>query len=353
MRLKSICMSVTLLIMLATLLWFATLIMFATPSAVSEQTLTFEDYNQIGSGLSFTLTSNGSVFAVVGTHGAGLWDLKSRTKIGVFQADRLTCQAVSSDAQYLAVGSSDRTVTVWNVKNRAKIARLHPDAFSVVSMAFSSDGKFLATASNSVATLWSVPAFQELGKLNGDRLDFPLIRFSPRDQWLLVCTHGETTANTLSVWEPQSRKLVHRITAQNVDFRFFAVSPDERTIAIGATGVHTTPDAERSLVYLWDTQTWTVRQRFTISFGNPGSIEFLPDGKALAVVSYAPSGNPAEPKGIGAIYFYDPESGRRLGFFVGQFGPILFTPDGKSMVAGHEGALKLFEVAQILKPSAL
>jgi WD40 repeat protein len=70
----------------------------------------------------------------------------------------------SSDGKYIATASSDNTARVWDAVTGNKIYILNHDG-SVNNVAFSSDGKYIATASrDNTARLWVLSSTEDLIK---------------------------------------------------------------------------------------------------------------------------------------------------------------------------------------------
>ncbi len=65
--------------------------------------------------------------------------------------------AFSPDGKYLASGSQDNTVKLWNVESQNEITTLQGHSSYVHSVTFSPDGKYLASGStDKTVKLWSV-----------------------------------------------------------------------------------------------------------------------------------------------------------------------------------------------------
>jgi WD40 repeat protein len=89
----------------------------------------------------------GGLLATAAVDGvARLWDPTGRETARFRHDDALTALAFSRDGRYLATASSDRTARVWDLADLREVVRL-PHPTTVNAVAFSPDGRRLATAS--------------------------------------------------------------------------------------------------------------------------------------------------------------------------------------------------------------
>ncbi len=74
----------------------------------------------------------------------------------------------SSDGKYLASGSDDYTVKLWNVESQKEVTTLKGHSDNVLSVAFSPDGKCLASGSqDNTVKLWSMESHKLVKTLQG------------------------------------------------------------------------------------------------------------------------------------------------------------------------------------------
>jgi WD40 repeat protein len=98
----------------------------------------------------------------------------------------ITQLAFTTDGQFLASGSRDGTVRIWDMVTHVEIANLDAAGRSR-ALTMSRNGRFLASVGYGEATrLWDVPSFQEIATVGGHRYPFIFaLEFSP-DSTLLA-----------------------------------------------------------------------------------------------------------------------------------------------------------------------
>ena len=87
--------------------------------------------------------------------------------------------AFSPDGKMLASGAGDKTVKLWDVSSGGQIASLEDHTDWVYSVAFSTDGKLLASGSNDESVkLWDVTGGEPIATLEGHTEGVTSVAFS-------------------------------------------------------------------------------------------------------------------------------------------------------------------------------
>jgi parallel beta-helix repeat protein len=213
-----------------------------------------------------------------------LWDVASgrlvRTLSG--HTDWVLSVAFSPDGRLLASsGSWDRTIKLWDVATGREVRTLSGHTSGVTSVAFSPDGRLLASGScgqpltqfpwcaQGEIRLWDVASGSEVRTLTGHTGSVNSVAFSP-DGRLLASGSGD---ETIKLWDVASGSLVRTLTGHTGSVNSVAFSPDGRLLASGSWDY---------TIKLWEVATGREVRTLSGHTLTVTSVAFSPDGRLLA-----------------------------------------------------------------------
>ena len=173
-------------------------------------------------------SNDGQILATAGVD-VKLWDIHTRQEIATFAHGRwVLAVAFSPDGRFLATGDEIGQVNVWDVQRQRIVAQFKGDSSVIYTVKFSPDGEILAGAgSEGNVKLWEVENLEHLGALTVGSTVFT-ISFSPDSSTL-----ASTGYEFVNLWKIETGEKIATLAEHTGWVNAVAFSPDADTLISG------------------------------------------------------------------------------------------------------------------------
>jgi RNA polymerase sigma factor (sigma-70 family) len=292
----------------------------------SSGTVFSPDGKLLAAGNSFTLPGS---TVKAGDGSVCLWDVATGKELRRTAPDAAgTCSvAFSPDGKLLATGSGFGPVRLWDAATARPVGEYKGYRSGVTSLAFSPDGSTLASLSElheNIVRLWDVPSGKEKAPPAAGHTGSVLsVAFLPGDNTLV--SGGRD--GTVRLWDADTGR-ERRPALRGGDFQaVVARSADSETfISVGSDfvpaegkGALVAAMQSPATVRVWDAATGRELRHFAAPGGGVQGAALSPDGKVFATV------------GCEDVTLWDFATGGQLHRFPGRSTCVAFSPDGKTL----------------------
>jgi WD40 repeat protein len=194
--------------------------------------------------------------------------------------------AVSTDSNYVATGSRDKSAKLWEMSTGREVRSFLGHEATVTSIEFTNDGKYLISGSNDkTIRIWDVNSGKEIHSIVTADIVTDLA-IDPKMKFFVVTGYGNTGyGDSATIYDFNSRKILKKLPVNpdkglgsGVDV---AVSHDGKWVAFGE---------DNRIVNLYQSVDWKNVKTFQFEEGYCGGcgarMVFSPDSKNLYLASH-------------------------------------------------------------------
>lgn len=225
----------------------------------------------------------------------------------------INCFTFSPDGETIAISDGER-FGVWNATTGKHLKTFIEDIHEVYSIAYSPDGKTIATCNlDGTIQWWDAQTGKNIKTFTGYINVWRAIKYSPDGKTIAI-----TESNDVSLWNTTTGKHLKTLKGHESFIPGFTFSPDGHTIATGSTD---------GTARLWDAHTGeniSILVKHTDNVDTPIRIDtpvYSSDGKTIAALSKD-----------NWVWLWDAHTGKTIIAIPGKvshFSRFVFSPDGR------------------------
>lgn len=245
----------------------------------------------------------------------------------------VTSLTFAPNGNLLATCGYDAKIRLWKLPEGKLIKEFSGHTGTIWALDFSSDGKTLiSSGEDKTIKLWDVESGKLLRTLIGHSLTIWDVKFSPDGTKIASGSYDKT----IRIWDSKSGKLLNTLTGHSEAVVSLAFSPDNKLLA---------STSDDKTLKLWDTTTWNliktieVPEHIQASDFSPDSTKLLTGGRDKPEIGEFLQnffGDSEYNKGV-SMRLWDVKSGKLLQTFsqhANDVNDVAYSADGKWIASG-------------------
>jgi WD40 repeat protein/serine/threonine protein kinase len=224
------------------------------------------------------LPGGDKLLTVCGDKNLRVWDWRTRKLLQTIPCrEAPNHAALSPDGKTMAIGYDHGAgIGIWDTTSWTETRQMTGHTESVRCVAFSSDGQWLASASEDAsARIWDVATGHQLSTFRGHTGQVLCVQFLPDKSF--VVSGGED--GKIHVWDSLTANELSAIQVHSSPIACLALSPNGKWLACGNTD-RDRPEAQ-SRIHILDTSNWAIAQTLNGHIRSIWHVTYSPDGTRL------------------------------------------------------------------------